>query len=498
MPLDSRDYNRGSHPPACTCADCVARRQGGAVMTCPMCEGRGSIIGGRSSGIIRCPTCQGTKFVTRESYRRVQEARRREQYETPRNQASVREALDNPQSSHYEVLGVPSDASDAAIRDSFRRLARVYHPDRDQSVGATGRYQRINRAYQVLSDRTERASYNSLLERERRSRRASQEAAQRDAARRTAQRVEEEVRRAAENAGARWDKGRSARTGQRADSDTTARQRTERDRSRVVESESARKKSGGAWLGNSVRVLVGLLVVGGFGALVFAINEGRSGSDSGRDGDYQIPASGPLATSKALLGDPLTPTPLPTATPVLPTPTAIPTPTITPTPSPTRGDRAWAAELAGMIHQQVNIERARYTQLGPLAYDARLNRIAAAHSQDMGVNGYFSHTNLTGQSPSERGEAVGYLCRKDYGSYYTVGIAENIHQAWTYGSYSTLAGVIVDRDYFSLEELAQSIVQDWMDSPGHRENILEKGYDREGIGVFVTDDEEVYTTQNFC
>ena len=477
MPLDSRDYSRGSHPPACTCADCVARRQGGAVMTCPMCQGRGSIIGGRSSGIIRCPTCQGTKFVTRESYRRVQEAMRREQREPPRRQASVREALDNPQSSHYEVLGINSDASEAAIRDAFRRLAQEYHPDMDRSLGATGRFQRINSAYEVLSNRPERASYDVRLERERRNRQASRDAAQRDASRRTAQRVEEEVRRAADNAGARWEGERSARTGQRPAYDTNAR---------------------GGWLGNAAKILVGLLVVGGFGALVYAVSEGRLGSDSGTGGDYQIPASGPLATSKALLGDPLTPTPLPTSTPVLPTPTAIPTPTTTPTPPPARGDRAWAAELAGMIHQQVNNERARYTRLEPLAYDERLNRIAAAHSRDMGVNGYFSHTNLAGQSPSERAEAVGYLCRKDYGSYYTVGIAENIHQASLYGSYDTFFGFTLSKDYYSLEELAGIIVHDWMDSPGHRENILGTGYDREGIGVFVTDKEEVYATQNFC
>lgn len=468
-------------------------------MTCPMCEGRGSIIGGKSSGSIQCPTCHGTKVVTRESYRRVQEARRREQQRASGSRERLGSDLSNPESSHYEVLGVPSDAGEAAIRDAFRRLARRYHPDRDRSAGATGRFQRINRAYQVLSDTRERASYDSQLEMERRSRRASQEAAQRDAARRTAQRVEEEVRRAAENAEARWESGRSARTGQRPVSDTTARQRTEQIRQR--RSENTPKKSEGGWLGNAARMLVGLLVVGGLGALAFAVNEGRSGSNTDTAGEYQIPASGPLATSKALLGDPLTPTPLATSTPIsasIPAPTSTPTPAPSPTPARTRGDREWAAELAGMIHELVNNERARYTRLGPLAYDVKLNRIAEAHSRDMGVNSYFSHTNLAGQSPSERGEAVGYMCRKDYATYYTVGIAENIHQAWTYGSYSTLAGVIVDKDYFSLEELAESIVQDWMDSPGHRENILGAEYDRGGIGVFVTDKEEVYTTQNFC
>lgn len=146
----------------------------------------------------------------------------------------------------------------------------------------------------------------------------------------------------------------------------------------------------------------------------------------------------------------------------------------------------------------MNSRRADYSHLQPLAYDERLGSIAAAHSRDMGVKGYFSHTNLAGRSPSERGEAVGYTCRKDFGSYYKIGLAENIHQAWLYSSYSTLSGLVVGKDYYSLAELAEVIVQDWMDSAGHRENILDEEYDRAGIGVFVTDTEEVYTTQNFC
>ena len=154
--------------------------------------------------------------------------------------------------------------------------------------------------------------------------------------------------------------------------------------------------------------------------------------------------------------------------------------------------------MAGMIHELANNERARYSHLRPLAYDEKLGGVAAAHSSDMGVNGYFSHTNLAGRSPSERGEAAGYTCRKDFGSYYKVGIAENIHQAWLYGSYSAIASLVVDKDYHSMEELAELIVQDWMDSAGHRENILEGEYDKTGIGVFVTAKEEVYTTQNFC
>lgn len=111
---------------------------------------------------------------------------------------------------------------------------------------------------------------------------------------------------------------------------------------------------------------------------------------------------------------------------------------------------------------------------------------------------YFSHDNLRGQSPSDRGAAVGYDCRKNYGSYYTYGLAENIYQAWLYSQYWTRGGVIVDKDYYQLEELASLVVGGWMDRPGHRENIVNTSYDRQGIGIAISADERVYVTQNFC
>ena len=93
---------------------------------------------------------------------------------------------------------------------------------------------------------------------------------------------------------------------------------------------------------------------------------------------------------------------------------------------------------------------------------------------------------------------MGYDCRKDFGSYYTFGLAENIYQAWLYGQYWTQFGVVVSKDYYELEELASLVVDGWMDSPGHRDNILDSSYDREGIGIAISADEQVYVTQNFC
>ena len=125
-----------------------------------------------------------------------------------------------------------------------------------------------------------------------------------------------------------------------------------------------------------------------------------------------------------------------------------------------RGSTAWIVALEQRIHELTNQERNT-----PLLFDERLAVIARSHSTDMAAYDYFSHTNLAGQSPSDRGAAAGYDCRKDYGSYYTYGLAENIFQAWLYGSYQTLAGAVVSKDYHELEELASLVVDGWMDSP---------------------------------
>ena len=171
-----------------------------------------------------------------------------------------------------------------------------------------------------------------------------------------------------------------------------------------------------------------------------------------------------------------------------------------PTPRPTLASVTQThqvEEMARLVHQLINEER-REHGLGVLEYDAKLASIAKFHSEDMADFGYFSHTNLAGESPTDRGTRQGYDCRKDYGSYFTFGLAENIHQGWLYGSTTYLSGVLVSKDRHTLEEIAEIAVNGWMNSPGHRANILDSSYDKEGIGVAVSSDERVYFTQIFC
>lgn len=65
------------------------------------------------------------------------------------------------QRDYYEVLGVPRDADQAAIKDAFRRLALRYHPDRNKDPGAEERFKEIAEAYAVLSDPKKRREYDT-------------------------------------------------------------------------------------------------------------------------------------------------------------------------------------------------------------------------------------------------------------------------------------------------------------------------------------------------
>jgi molecular chaperone DnaJ len=63
---------------------------------------------------------------------------------------------------YYALLGVESNASPAAIRRAFRKLARKYHPDLNPGDNvAAVRYRRIYEAFEVLTDPGKRESYDN-------------------------------------------------------------------------------------------------------------------------------------------------------------------------------------------------------------------------------------------------------------------------------------------------------------------------------------------------
>ena len=120
------------------------------------------------------------------------------------------------------------------------------------------------------------------------------------------------------------------------------------------------------------------------------------------------------------------------------------------------------ATLAAMAAAQLcllNGERAD-AGLPPLKLNAKLSAAAQAYASDLVDGQYFSHTGRDGSTIRTRLGAAGYLPRNGGWA-----IGENL--AWGTGALATPA----------------SIMRAWMNSPGHRENILNPEYREIGIGV---------------
>lgn len=153
-------------------------------------------------------------------------------------------------------------------------------------------------------------------------------------------------------------------------------------------------------------------------------------------------------------------------------------------------------KLAFMIHRRINDIRARHG-LDPLSWDEELAAIALGHSRDMAERDYFDHVSPEGKDFTDRYREQGYTRTTRVGDVVYQG-GENLFMGNVVDSYTydRDTGEILSYSYFTLEGLADTAVNGWMESPGHRENILTP-FSREGIGVWVDDDGEVYVTQNF-
>lgn len=157
-------------------------------------------------------------------------------------------------------------------------------------------------------------------------------------------------------------------------------------------------------------------------------------------------------------------------------------------------------QLALRLHELINREREK-AALSPLAWSPDLHGIAWRHSRDMAARSYLGHVNPEGETPTDRGERAGYVCRRNEGDSVVEGLAENLFQNHLYRSIHRL---IIDgrgqtiREDKTLEEIAVSTVTGWMASEGHRQNILGAAYGATGIGIAIADDGQVYITQLFC
>ncbi|MEO6023551.1 MAG: DnaJ C-terminal domain-containing protein [Burkholderiales bacterium] len=63
---------------------------------------------------------------------------------------------------YYAILGVERNADDEAIKKSYRKLARKYHPDVSKEAGAEEKFKEVAEAYQTLRDAEKRGAYDRL------------------------------------------------------------------------------------------------------------------------------------------------------------------------------------------------------------------------------------------------------------------------------------------------------------------------------------------------
>lgn len=131
----------------------------------------------------------------------------------------------------------------------------------------------------------------------------------------------------------------------------------------------------------------------------------------------------------------------------------------------------YIAEIEQAIFQRVNQERSA-AGLPALSYNTTMEHYARIKSKDMGDNGYFSHED-------KQGNLITVQMKADGVSYKAWG--ENI--AYIQGTNSNSA-------------LATKFMDNWMNSSGHRANILSTNFSSIGIGVYKIGN-TYYATQEF-
>lgn len=131
----------------------------------------------------------------------------------------------------------------------------------------------------------------------------------------------------------------------------------------------------------------------------------------------------------------------------------------------------YMAQVEQAIFNKVNEERAK-AGVAPLSYNTTMEKYARIKSKDMGDNNYFSHTDKSGNYINTKMKADGVT-----------------YQAW--GENIAYIGGVTDP-----VALANQFMTNWMNSEGHKKNILSTDFSSIGVGVYKVGN-KVYATQEF-
>jgi uncharacterized protein YkwD len=127
------------------------------------------------------------------------------------------------------------------------------------------------------------------------------------------------------------------------------------------------------------------------------------------------------------------------------------------------------ATLEEQCLNEVNQQRAAHN-LPPLELSVDLLEVARFYSRRMAEEKFFAHIDPQGRNVRNRVDAAGIKWRV---------LGENL--AYTNGYVNPVA----------------ASMRGWMESPGHRKNILDPDYRRTAIGAWITDNGTVYFTEIF-
>lgn len=149
-----------------------------------------------------------------------------------------------------------------------------------------------------------------------------------------------------------------------------------------------------------------------------------------------------------------------------------------------------AAETKLNIIQRVNAKR-RAVGLPIMTFNAQLGVAAQNHARDMFTRGYFGHFNPEGDSYVDRIRHVGYM-DEPLAQCPCQPIFDLKNASFTPNSVIVKSGNLCDCSVqFSVGEniargqlTAAQVMEDWMQSPSHKRNILESEFKEIGVGIF--------------
>lgn len=164
-------------------------------------------------------------------------------------------------------------------------------------------------------------------------------------------------------------------------------------------------------------------------------------------GEARSPLASPSATATTTAAVPAVPAVSVSSPAPAPTPSSSAT---TKAPATTTANKK-AASSAAAVLALVNEQRA-LAGCSPVRADARLDTLAKAFSDDMAARGFFDHTDPDGRTPWDRAKTAGI---------------------------SNLGGENIARG----QATPEAVMTAWMNSPGHRANILNCKFTTLGVGV---------------